>query len=548
MVPTQTTDEDLILKVLAALFRIKRDTAYTPYIPFRDLFKRRNPYVLIKSGRQVSKTTTTVILDIIDCICIPSFYTLVVFPLEVQARRTSAEFFSSILELSNISKYMSFSASSLRYKFANGSTIELSYSSTSKESEDVRRIRGIPADKIHFDEVQDIPHRVIPPILECLSASKYRFLSFTGTPKTLNNTLQILWEDTNCCEWCIPCENCGHKNICSTEQDLLKIIGPYREDISYEKPATICAKCSRIIYPQNGYWVPAFPSRDKLGYHIPQPIIEIHYSNPKNWKDLLDKQALKGGYTVADFYREVLGEAYDIASKLVPLSSLLKCATLGSRDKNFQELRQFPNKYRFTTMGIDWGGGGEQGNYTTIAIAGLCDDGTIEIPWAYESPTPHDHIGEAKLIASLLSELRPNIIVHDYSGAGALRETILLQNGVPFNQIIPVRYVGNQGAALRIIPSTEQHPRTLVQIDSNKCMLYVIGMINQERIRFFNDYEEPNSLIRQFLSLIDETSGKGLIDRYRIGPEPGQRDEFPQAVMLACIGIWLNFDFPKFSL
>jgi len=535
-----------ILNVLPQLFHIRNDTPFVPYRPFQELFVdyHKNPFVIIKSGRQVSKTTSAIIHTLCHALRYPHFYTLIITPLEIQARRLTTDFLLPIIKASPIFKVCRYTNSAFKVRLYNGSTIEASYSSTSKEAEDTKRIRGISADKLHLDEVQDIPYNAIPAIRECLSASKYQYLLFTGTPRTLNNTLQYLWERSTANEWCIPCRHCGHNNICCVEEDLLRIIGPYRDDICEERPATCCSRCGGIIYPQEGFWLPKHPTNSWVGYHIPQVIIPTHYANPKNWKVLLDKQNLQG-YTLADFYREVLGEAYDVATRLVSVTTLRKAATLGPRDKDFKELlHKWIPRYRMTALGIDWGGGGEEGNYTTIALCGITYDGIIEVPWAYESPTPHDHIGEARLILHLLTELKPNLIAHDYSGAGALRETILIQSGVPIDCICPVRYVGNQGVALRIVPATPDHPRTLIQVDKNKCLLYVIGALAQQKLYLFDDFDAPKSLIKQFLSLIDEKHS--YPEKYRIIPEPGARDEFPQAVLLGSVVLWHIVGFPTF--
>jgi len=538
--------ENVKFDLLKVLFRIK-GVQFVPYDPFKLVFEQVPDYLVIKSGRQVSKTTSGLIFDLIRCITCPSFYLLIVLPLESQAARISSEFLKPILDNSPIFNIIKFDFSTLKVHFENRSTIEFSYTSTAKAVEDVRRIRSISADAIHFDEVQDIPYGSIPVILECLSASKYGYTLFTGTPKNMNNTLQFLWDQTTCHEWVIRCDHCGHHNICEASEDLLKIIGPYRDDISYEKPGTICSKCSKIIYPQKGTWVAKYPDRQKIGLHVPQVIIPIHYANPKNWLKLLSKKNLEDGYTIGNFYREVLGESYDIAARLVTLSDMVKVCTLGNRDKSMDELRQWMSFCRFTAFGIDWGGGGEEGNYTTIALVGLTHNGTIEVPWAYESPTPHDHIGEAKMILHLFNELQPNVIAHDYSGAGALRETILIQNGIPFHRIQPFRYVGNQGVAVKAVSGLPNHPRPFYQIDPNKCLLYVIGSVKQGTIRFFNDLNSPTSLTKHFLSLIDENAGD-FIERYRIKCEPGSRDEFVHSVMLGCLSIWNNFGYPNFPV
>ena len=108
------------------------------------------------------------------------------------------------------------------------------------------------------------------------------FSIYTGTPKTTDTTLALLWDMSSKCEWVIHCTHCNHFNVPNPENDLLKMIG---------KHGTICAKCGRPVDPRNGGYVAASP--DKLmtfpGYHISQTIHPIHMLNDTKWSRILDK-------------------------------------------------------------------------------------------------------------------------------------------------------------------------------------------------------------------------------------------------------------------
>lgn len=531
------------LKVLSTLFRL-RGAPYTPYLPFQIFFEDKLPNILVfKTGRQVSKTTTSMVYHLLQSTLCEYHRTLIVMPLEQQARRLAKDFLIPLLDEAHpIIQQKVRTKSDNYFSFDNRSTIEIIYSS--KDDIGVDRIRGKAADTVHIDEVQDIPPQAIPVIHECVSASKRPLLIFTGTPKTRNNTLHFLWQASSRAEWHIPCRGCGYENIPSLEHDLEKIIGPYREDISPEKPGTICAKCGKIIYPQDGFWVHHYPERinTTAGYHIPQILIEHHYGNSENWRKLLIKR--EGGlqYSSTQYYQEVLGEAAETSLRLISLEELLEVATLGSRKRPIEEFLAYRERYICTALGIDWGGGGIEGNYTTIAYGGIRGDGVIEIPYAVESRHPHDHIYEARLILEIADKLQVDYISHDYSGQGSLRETFLIQAGFPYERIFPCRYItSNSGIACRFVPPTEHHPKPCYHIDPNRCMLLVLGAIKAKKIFLFSDdYENEHNvgLLRQFLSIVDETSEYGLKDIFKLKCEKGYRDEFSQAVMLCCIVLW----------
>lgn len=536
------------LELLSKLIYLK-GKPFVPYLPFEQLYRSDQPAsVLFKTGRQVSKTTSVLIQHIIQAATIPNFTILYINPLESQALRTSSVVLKPILNESPLLKFIKLVRDqSLFYSFNNNSNIILSY-----VSDDAERVRGTPGDKVHLDEVQSIQYKFIPIIMEALSASKWGLSIFTGTPKTTNNTLHFLWASTNQSEWTIKCKACNHWNIPSKDEDLDKMIGEYRDDISYEYPATICAKCGKIIFPQEGKWISKYPERTNLiGYHIPQIILPLHYADKNKWSLLLSKRSGLYGMSADVFYQEVLGEASDISTRLVDLDSLLKAATLGPRT-DIGAAKQLCSSFVMKVFGIDWGGGGEEGNFTTVSLVGCDSLGRIYVPWATQLYTPHDHIREAKEILSLANIFKPDLIAHDYTGSGSLRETILVNSGYPIERIFPCRYVGGTGGvACKYVSPTSWHPRSCYHIDPSRCLLIVCASIKLGVINFFSDdykNEYDSGLLRHFLALIDESKYVRGIESYRIVCEPGYRDEFAQATMLGCISIWYKLNnWPKFS-
>jgi len=528
---------------------------YVPYKPFvQPFFSVDDPHtIVLKTARQVSKTTTCVIHTVLNTFFFQGFRTLIVTPLERISQRTSImfvkEFFFQALK-SGLFNVKLEKKESFLYTLSNGSSIILSYAHL-----DADRTRGIPADKVHIDEIQDIQHKFLPVITAAASASNYRQYLYSGTPKTFNNTMQYVWSQSSQAEWTIKCVHCGYWNIAALEHDLLNMLGPVRDDISYENPATVCAKCGKPIHPDTGMWVHAFPDRRwySAGYHVPQVIIKRHYADPVNWRILKSYQENPAQAAYADFLREILGEASDIAAKLVTLEDLRKVATLEDR-YDLERVRRTCGRYRMRVLGIDWGGGGEGGNYTTLALVCMRADGQVEIPWGESLPNPHDHAGEALKILEFAQKFDVHFIAHDYSGAGSLRETMLIQSGFPTNKILPFRYVstGLGGMAVRKVPPLSWHPRTCYHIDPSKCMLLVTGAIKLQQLRFFAlDYVDDANpgLLIHFLALAQEMKEYGITKRFRIICEPGYRDEFAQATMLGCLTIWsIHNVWPSFSL
>jgi len=411
------------------------------------------------------------------------------------------------------------------------------------------RIRGISADKMAVDEVQDMNHEHIPIIRETMSASPWAFRQFTGTPKTLDNTLEALWGESSQAEWFVPCMHCTTNgaptwNIPTMEFHLEKMIGPYRPDISEAHPATICHKCGKAISPRLGRWVHRYPDRiwDQAGYHVPQVIMPLHYAKPDKWAELLAKMAGKGNTPLNVFFNEVLGESYDTAAKLVTLTEIDAVSNLGENTINAARARR--GMYSMVVLAVDWGGGGEKGlSFTTAAVLGMRRDGTIEVIYGKRLLTPHDHLREAREIKQLWEIFKPTILAHDYTGAGALRETFLIQAGVPTRATMPCQYVrsASQQPCYHVAP-TLQHPRSHYRVDKSRSLLLTCAMIKCRRLKFFNkdhNSKEDPGLIWDFLALVEDkvtTMAAGEI--YRITKQPGFTDDFAQAVNLGCVAMW----------
>lgn len=379
-----------------------------------------------------------------------------------------------------------------------------------------------------------------------MSHSTWAVKKSTGTPKTLDNLLQIKWEESSQAEWFVPCFHCttnGHPtyNIPSIEYHLDAMIGPWREDISDKSPATICYKCGKPISPRFGRWVHRYKARrwTHAGYHIPQIIMPIHFADPNKWSTLLLKRRTLPAYL---FYNEVLGEAYDTAAKLVTLADLNKAAVLWPNDDH--EALQRRRNYSLVVLGVDWGGGGKAGDsYTTLALVGVLPTGELNVIWGKRLLTPHDHIREAKEIIHYCNMFSPDFVAHDYTGGGSLRETILIQSGYPLQKIMACSLVRSaRQAPCQFIPATMQHPRDHYNVDKARTLLLTCAMIKLGRLRFFqNDYisESEPGLIRDFLALVeDKISSQAAAEIYRITKIANKSDDFAQAVNFACVAIW----------
>ena len=525
------------------------ESVFNTYLP---------PELLLKTARQISKSTSLAARGLTISNAIQHFSTLFVTPLYEQIRRFSTNYVRPFIEQSPLKTMWVGTGtenSVLQRSFQNFSKMYFSFALTSAD-----RVRGISAHANNFDEVQDMDPGLIPIIKETMSASKWRLAMYTGTPKTLDNTIEGLWLSSSQAEWAIPCLNCKKLNFPKMGLDLERMIGPSRNDISMQNPAVICAKCRKPIQPTLGRWIHKYKERRLKfpGYHIPQIIMPMHYGYKNRWDELLAKQQGYGNYTIPQFYNEVLGESYDVGAKLLTKTDLENASVLPWENEPLHAVEALKHRddYVLKVLGVDWGGGGEvkKGadknktenitmSFTSVAVLGLRGDGRLDVLYGRRLLTPHDHMEEARQVMRIYHMFNCQLLAHDYNGAGALRETIAIQAGIPLNRVVPIVYVRSAWKDIMTFHKSEDgHHRNYWLVDKSRSLQLVCECIKIQHMRLFkNDYvsEENRGLQHDFLSLMEnkvETARGG--DVYMIQRNPHFPDDFAHAVNFAACTIW----------
>lgn len=532
------------------------------YFPFAPFFRTRVPRTsLLKTGRQVSKSTSLAAQGIAQSISTPYLSTLYVTPLYEMIRRFSHNYVRQFIDTSPLRHLFAgpkTAGNVLQRGFPNGASMYFSFAFL-----DAERTRGIPADKNVIDEVQDMNWDFLDIIHETLSGSEaWGTVQYAGTPKSLDNTMERLWQESSQAEWIIKCQRggCGHWNVPAFTHDLLDMIGKYRDDISEDSPGVVCAKCGHPVDPRrHGRWVHAREGLrwDFAGYHVPQIIMPMHYGNPAKWSLLLNKMAGGGNTTQTVFLNEVCGESSDAGSKMVTVSDLKAAANLGHKNRA-EDAERLIRKYTLRVLAVDWGGGGgrlaatsrkrggeEQRmrtSFTTMALLGLRADGQVHCLWAHRSLRTHDHLYEARLVGTALNRFKCHRLVHDYSNAGSVRETILVQGGWPVGKIFPVAYHGAQADFIKWNAPEEGDQRDWWSLNRSWSLGLTCEAIKAQVLRFY-DYDFVSAaqpgLLHDFLALIEEKVDSRLgTDTYAIVRNPNASDDFAHAVNIGCAALW----------
>jgi hypothetical protein len=548
--------------VLPAMLALKgRPYTLTNHFPFEPFFRTRMPKTtLLKTGRQVSKSTSLAAQGIIFSNSIPYFSTLYVTPLYEMIRRFSHNYVRNFLENSPVKRLFLGNknvSNVLQREFMNGSTMYFSFAFM-----DAERTRGIPADKNVIDEVQDMNYDFLSIIHETLSGSEdWGIKQYAGTPKSLDNTMQKLWADSSQAEWVIRCRTggCNHWNVPSFTHDLEGMIGPWHRDVSEKCPGVVCAKCRKPLDPRrHGRWVHAYKERrwTFAGYHVPQMIMPMHYADEEKWSVLVGKYNGKNNTPTNVFFNEVCGESFDLGAKLVTETDLRVAACLSWRNDVLEAERQL-DKYVFRILAVDWGGGGgrlnnsnakrtseqrERTSFTTLAVLGMRPDGKIDVIWGHRSMRTHDHVYEARLVLAALARFQCSHLVHDYNGAGSAREQMIAQSGFPLDNIVAIAYHPSARKNLmNFHPATDDHPRNWYSVDKSRSLYTTCQMIKLGLLRFFQwdwiSADDPG-LISDFLGLLEEKVAMRLgTDLAVITKNPTATDDFAQATNVGAMAI-----------
>lgn len=233
---------------------------------------------------------------------------------------------------------------------------------------------GIAIDDIVYDEVQDLNFEFIPQIRETMRTSSFRWETFFGTARGVENTIQMLFDQSSGAEWHMRC-GCGLWVVPTKEKHAISMIQPH---------GIACPDCQRLLDVSNGEWVHAFPARAQQfgGYHIPATIVR-DVTHPIDSKDphahyldtIYNKVHGIRKYSEAKVLNEILGISHDQGGRPITPEEIREASVLPF-DGNL--IRPQPHHYTMITGGADWGGS-EQISFTVGTAIGFTPTGEIHV-------------------------------------------------------------------------------------------------------------------------------------------------------------------------
>jgi len=485
---------------------------------FKSLFDGNYvPESIYMTGRQVSKSVSLSRYEVLNCLLIPHYQVLYVAPLQEQSRRFSIMYLHEAIETCPLAKIMrdpkfvrhppgTLVKTVSHQAFGNGSDIQLTYAKTSAD-----RARGIMCDELDCDEIQDHLIDNLDIIKQSLTQSEWGIKRYTGTAKTVDNTIEYLWQQSSKAEWAMKCPHCGKWNIPNLENhilDMIQVKGPS------------CVKCGGLLDVRAGQFVPEIPSRTKsfVGYHIPQIVIPNIVYSPRRWAELVNKMMKQ---PPASFLQEVLGISCSTGARLVSMKDIEKCCVL----PDMLDMQSKLSGYVATVGGVDWGIA-EQTSFTVHTILGIRPDGKFDVLWArrFVGFDPDEIMSQ---IVKAQRFYRCSMLAADF-GVGFDKNCILAKSyGIP---VIQIQYT-RQNQFLRWNPLLG-HPRWMADKTTALELMFLgikNGCYNFPPMSDFRTYAED--LLSPY-ETVSETGGSSI---RRFMRNPASPDDFAHALCFATL-------------
>ena len=500
-----------------------------PMIPF---FKTRRPRrTVYMCARQLGKSVGLGASSLIRCKRNGDYDILGIQPRFEQIKRFSNNYVDRMLDSPLASEWLkddSRNKGILVKPIKGGGSVYYAHAFLSPDA-----TRGFAVKELNIDECQDIPNSFIPIIEEVLSAQTEFGLSvFSGTPKSLENTLAAQFFRSSEGYIHIKCDACNFENIANKDNHIYQMIG---------KKGCICKKCGRLLDLRKMYVVHRYPERRRRyeGYHIPQIVHPLHAYYPEKWIDLLEKLD-DPMIDEPTFENEVLGLPSSHSDRPITEAEIREVC-VSSYPNTEEHAVLLAAKASVRVLGVDWSGFGSKEKSTTAVTLNLAFPGTdqIHVPFMERLNLGADAIAEANRLKHLFRIFKCDYFAHDFSGAGTIREALMSQMGINARKFIPFDIV--HAPIRKSIISFYKPPgsgRSCYNIDKTRSLMVLFQMIKAKKI-LFPAWEHCKQEVSDLLNITQETrSNPRGSDFIIMDKAPETTDDFTHSVNFGCSTIW----------
>lgn len=411
-----------------ALLKVKgQPLDFQRYLPTRLIYDIAPSWLVLIAGRQVSKTVSVAANIVLNSILRSNFISLYISPLSQQTSRFSSLYLDPFFSSPIIKKHFRDTDSKKNVyekSFSNGSKVFLSYVEVEADAD---RVRGLAIDAMYADEVQDMSSEALPVIEETLSASRYNLKRYSGTAKTTNNTLTLLFKKTNQSYWTVKCPGCNHYNIPNTFENCMAMC------VSDNGPC--CMKCGCTLDMKTGQWIAAVPTiKDRIGFSLPQLIIPYR-TEPAKWKELREKIS---NYPIAKISNEIFGLPIGVGGRILSENDAINCCNPNWRAYDKGWIVSTDRPIISVVVGVDWSVTASEKSFTVISVLGFDYQGKIYLLHS-ERVNGIDILEQVRRVEQIYRTFGAQAIGSD-RGVGVLQCQLLAQ-AIGMDRVFPINYV-----------------------------------------------------------------------------------------------------------
>lgn len=422
--------EILPSKLAQAILTLKgKPLNLSEYKPFELIYDLAPRTLTACCGRQIGKSVSLAASIISNSILRGHFSTLFISPLSQQTSRFSATYLGPFCNSAIVKNHFITSSETKNVfskTFSNGSSVTLGYAETEQDAD---RVRGVAADAMFYDEVQDASWEALPILEETLSASDFSFRRYTGTAKGESNTLTLLFKRSNMMEWVVKCPHCARYAIPNEFETCLKIATG-----NPDGPA--CPHCTKLLDMKTGTWMAGRPSETvNIGVHIPQFSIPAR-TTAKKWPELVDKVTK---YDQIKLSNEVFGLPVGAGGRPLSIRQVMAVCNPDRTefDTGFPEIGD-SRSILYTVLGVDWSVTGSAKSYTVITVLGFDSMGKAYVLYA-QRLNSIDILAQVDRVIAVYKRFKCTHMGSD-RGVGVLQGQIM-KRAIGTDQVSMINYV-----------------------------------------------------------------------------------------------------------
>lgn len=471
----------------------------------RDIYDSNAKRALVVASRQTEKSTFLGNLALCYSALTFSFRTLYVNSSSVQATDFSRNRLKDPIETSEVIQRLvnhKVNQNVFFKQFMNRSQIVIRYAFLTAD-----RTRGTPPDAVLIDEIQDILSQNIPVIEQGASHSAWGIFRYAGTPKSLDNTINVYWvEQSTQNEWVIPCDYHSPRHW--------NIMGP--RNIGKEYP--ICDRCGHRIYPMHpdAVWASMQPRTQQNenrvrfdGYRICR-LMTPWVQDEDKWKELLQDVE---NYPTAQLHNEVFGLSYDSGER--PISSY-QVRVACNPDIRFDDLQKNAQRCNGGVFGGLDHGPGTNASFTLLTLGGYID-GVYQIIYA------HRFVGEDLDVSKQLSRITRKLVEVQFTlcgadhGGGHHPNDWLMRN-FGMTKFWRFQYADNPGSKVRWNPK-----KGFFLLHRTDAMAALFSAIIRKQVKFprWEEFRDPYGA--DICNIFKEYNPRSKQDQFKVSP--GKSDD-----------------------